>query len=191
MEEDDPTPHALPRWVELEYKVRASNALSQNVIIKRSLTQNFQKIIIFFFWLHQHMRTLAGPTASSVVAFTNLSSASSASLSAAFSDSDPAAQASSQQRARAECHEQGVLALMKSRDVDVPLERVCLLDPKASSALTPSDGDAGKFTWFLFGVRPPLSLSLSLPSFDPFPALNSTCVFSFFFSTARPFLFLF
>jgi hypothetical protein len=21
MEEDDPTPHALPRWVELEYKV--------------------------------------------------------------------------------------------------------------------------------------------------------------------------
>jgi len=40
---------------------------------------------------------------------------------------------------------------MKSRDVDIPLEQVCLLDPKASLALTPSDGDAGKFTWFLFG----------------------------------------
>ncbi|KAN0114314.1 SAM-dependent RNA methyltransferase [Russula decolorans] len=121
MEEDDPTPHALPRWVELEYK---------------------------------HMRTLAGPTA--FIAFTNLSSATSASLSAAFSntntnisdsDSSPA-----QVQAQAECHKQGVLALMKSRgDIDIPLEQVCLLDPKASLALTPSDGDAGKFTWFLFG----------------------------------------
>ncbi|KAI0272808.1 SAM-dependent RNA methyltransferase [Russula aff. rugulosa BPL654] len=115
MEEDDPTPHALPRWVELEYK---------------------------------HMRTLAGPTAS--IAFTNLSSATSASLSAAFSnnnisDSDSPAQA------QVECHKQGVLALMKSRDIGIPLERVCLLDPKASLPLTPSDGDAGKFTWFLFG----------------------------------------
>ena len=27
MEEDDPTPHALPRWVELEYKV-SERALS-------------------------------------------------------------------------------------------------------------------------------------------------------------------
>jgi len=36
---------------------------------------------------------------------------------------------------------------------NVPLEQVCLLDPKASEALTPADGDAGKFAWFLFGVR--------------------------------------
>jgi len=115
MEEDDPTPRALPRWVQLEY---------------------------------EHMRTLAGPTAS--IAFTNLSSATSASLSAAFSNiSDPA---SSQAQAQVECHEQGVLSLMNSRDIDtIPLERVCLLDPKASLALTPSDGNAGKFTWFLFG----------------------------------------
>jgi hypothetical protein len=114
------------------------------------------------------MRTLAGPTAS--IAFTNLSSATSASLSAAFSntnfsDSDSASPAPA--LAQAECHKQGVLALMKSRDVDIPLERVCLLDPKASLALTPSDGDAGKFTWFLFGVRPipPPHQSLFLSSF--------------------------
>jgi hypothetical protein len=118
------------------------------------------------------MRTLAGPTA--FIAFTNLSSATSASLSAAFSntntnisdsDSSPA-----QVQAQAECHKQGVLALMKSRgDIDIPLEQVCLLDPKASLALTPSDGDAGKFTWFLFGVRPsPIHPSLFLSFFLSF-----------------------
>ncbi|KAF8495453.1 DUF431-domain-containing protein [Russula emetica] len=114
MEEDDPTPHALTRWVELEYKL----------------------------------------------AFTNLSSATGASLSAAFpnmiSDLDPdstsaSSLAQAQSQAQAECYEQGALALMKSRDIDIPLERVCLLDPKASLALTPSDGEEGKFTWFLFG----------------------------------------
>ena len=102
------------------------------------------------------MRTLAGPTAS--IAFTSLSSATSASLSATFSNiSDSASPGAPAAQARVDCHEQGVLALMKSRDIDIPLERVCLLDPKASLALTPSDGDAGEFTWFLFGVA---SLSL-------------------------------
>jgi hypothetical protein len=116
------------------------------------------------------MRTLAGPIAS--IAFTNLSSATSASLSAAFSNtiSDADSDSASPAQAQVECHKQGVLALMKSRDIDIPLERACLLDPKAPSALTPADGDAGKFTWFLFGVRPvspphrALSLS-ALPSF--------------------------
>jgi hypothetical protein len=98
------------------------------------------------------MRTLAGPTAS--IAFTNLSSTSSASLSAAFSNNISDSDYASPAQAQVECHTQGVLALMKSRDIEIPLERVCLLDPKASSALTPSDGDARKFTWFLFGVRP-------------------------------------
>jgi hypothetical protein len=116
------------------------------------------------------MRTLAGPTAS--IAFTNLSSATSASLSAAFSntDSDSASASASPAPAQAqvECYKQGVQALMKSRDIDIPLEQVCLLDPKASLALTPSDGDAGKFTWFLFGVRP-----------SPYPSL----VYSFILSS--------
>jgi hypothetical protein len=103
------------------------------------------------------MRTLAGPTAS--IAFTNLSSAASLSLSAPFSNvSDSASPA----QAHTECYKQGVLALMKTRDIEIPLERVCLLDPKASLALTPSDGDTGKFTWFLFGVRP-------IPSTIPIP----------------------
>jgi hypothetical protein len=108
----------------------------------------------------QHMRTLAGPDAS-LLAFTNLSSATSASLSAAFtapdSESGPSSAEAAAAAAQVECHEQGVLALMRSRNI--PRERVCLLDPKASLALSPSDGDgdgdagSSKFTWFLFGVR--------------------------------------
>jgi hypothetical protein len=36
---------------------------------------------------------------------------------------------------------------------NIPLDHVCLLDPKAPTALSPSDGGAsGKFSWFLFGV---------------------------------------
>ena len=87
------------------------------------------------------MCTLAGPDAS--VEFTHLSSAAGAALSNAL----PSAPA------RASCHEGGVLALMQSRGI--VLERVCLLDPKAPQALSPSDGDGGAdgFTWFLFGVR--------------------------------------
>ena len=124
------------------------------------------------------MRTLAGPDAS--IAFTNLSSATSASLSAAFTDPDPdpgpnhpptvhSASPPPAGAAQVECHEQGVLALMQSRNI--PLERVCLLDPKASLALSPSDGsdNAGKFTWFLFGVRLPSPLS-------SFPALETSLI---------------
>ena len=114
------------------------------------------------------MRTLAGPDAS--VAFTSLSSATSASLSAAFTDADPPATTTttttttsdsvSPAAAQVQCHEQGILALTQTRNI--PHERVCLLDPKASLALTPSDGDAGKFTWFLFGVRLQLCFFASL-----------------------------
>jgi hypothetical protein len=127
------------------------------------------------------MRTLAGPTAS--IAFTNLSSATSASLSVAFSNnniSDSDSTSASPAQAQVECHKQGVLALMKSRDIDIPLERVCLLDPKASLPLTPSDGDAGNFTWFLFGVRP-LSpfphTSLFRRSSPPFTVLTFRLIF--------------
>lgn len=35
---------------------------------------------------------------------------------------------------------------------NVPLGRVCLLDPKAEQELAPEDGE-GNFDWFLFGVR--------------------------------------
>lgn len=44
----------------------------------------------------------------------------------------------------------GILELARSGNI--PLEKICLLDPKAEHALSPSDGD-GRFSWFLFGVR--------------------------------------
>lgn len=49
-----------------------------------------------------------------------------------------------------EAHTISILDLMKQRNV--PLERVCLLDPKAPKPLSPQDGE-GEFDWFLFGVR--------------------------------------
>ncbi|KAF8257300.1 DUF431-domain-containing protein [Lactarius quietus] len=110
MEADDPTPRALPRWVELEYK---------------------------------HMCTLAGPDAD--VAFTHLSSAAATALSTALPS--PSAPTDASGPARAACHEEGVLALMQARGI--PLESVCLLDPKARWVLSPSD--SYNFAWFLFG----------------------------------------
>ena len=212
MEEDGPTPRALPRWVELEYKVNTSpNRLSElgdthgfdSLIYAVYATpppppidepnlepatsggaRNFNSIHHRILFEHnpkkraytkhrKHMRTLAGPDAS--VAFTHLSPSTSASLSTTFASSsspstsspDPASPApTTQQQAQAECHEQGVLELMQA--CDIPRERVCLLDPKASEALTPADGDSGKFAWFLFGVRFSSS-SHSLLYFPPPP----------------------
>lgn len=47
------------------------------------------------------------------------------------------------------------------KKADVPLEKVCLLDPKAPQELSPEDGD-GRFVWFLFGVSfPSRSISCS------------------------------
>lgn len=37
------------------------------------------------------------------------------------------------------------------KQAGIPLEKVCLLDPKAEKELAPEDGD-GRFQWFLFGV---------------------------------------
>ncbi|THH10495.1 hypothetical protein EW146_g8350 [Bondarzewia mesenterica] len=100
----------------------------------------------------QHMRALAGPGAT--VAFTHLSRASSASLHASFSTSEPGL-------ADAACYQEGVLVRMQS--ADVLLEKVCLLDPRAEKMLAPEDGDG----------RPPpsssssSSSSLSLHGDDP------------------------
>ena len=88
------------------------------------------------------MRTFAGPDAA--VEFTHLSRAAGESLVASFA----AAGSGAGSLARAGCHRVGVLDLMKERGV--PLERVCLLDPKAGAELAPEDGE--KFEWFLFGV---------------------------------------
>ena len=98
------------------------------------------------------MCTLAGPDAS--VAFTHLSTAAATALTTALPPTSPAPAPGT---AHAECHEQGVQALMQARGI--ASERVCLLDPKAPQALAPSDG-TGEFAWFLFGVRhfPPPSI---------------------------------
>ena len=93
------------------------------------------------------MHTLTGPDAS--IAVMSLSSATSPSLSAAFTNADPPAtttttaatsDSTSPVAAQVECYEQGALAVMQTGNI--PHERVCLLDPKASLALTPSHGDA-------------------------------------------------
>jgi len=84
------------------------------------------------------MRSLAGPSSS--VHFTHVSPSAAASLGDLLSSSDPSL-------ARAEVHTEGILDLMKAKGV--PLEKVCLLDPKAPDALAPVDGV--NFDWFLFG----------------------------------------
>ena len=90
------------------------------------------------------MRTLAGMGAA--VHFTHLSEASTSTLTSLFADGASAPRAG----AGAYAHQKSVLELIKQKDV--PLERVCLLDPKAEKELAPEDGD-GRFEWFLFGVR--------------------------------------
>jgi len=89
------------------------------------------------------MRILAGPGA--LVYFTHLSQTSSDSLTKIFEE----APGNGDVLAQTLCHKIGVLDLMKQSCV--PLEKVCLLDPKAEEELNPRDGD-GRFSWFLFGV---------------------------------------
>ena len=88
------------------------------------------------------MRILAGPDAQ--VHFTYLSKPSSQSLDSAFTmkSQNPSALAAFS------CHQEGVLDLMKTSEM--PIDKVCLLDPKAEQELSPEDGD--NFQWFLFGV---------------------------------------
>ncbi|KAK7042540.1 SAM-dependent RNA methyltransferase [Favolaschia claudopus] len=92
---------------------------------------------------YAHMRSLAGPEAK--IHFTHLSTASSSSLSALFTPKPGLGDA--------QCHQDGVLQLITEQLGEAPtsLDKVCLLDPKAESALSPEDGD-GRFQWFLFGV---------------------------------------
>lgn len=86
------------------------------------------------------MKTLAGPSAR--VLFTHLSHRSSASLQAKLASlSGPVASS--------QVYTQSVLELLG--DEDVPLSKVCLLDPKAERQLEPKDGL--EFEWFLFGAR--------------------------------------
>ena len=94
----------------------------------------------------QHMRMLGGSEAR--IHFTHLSKLSSTSLARSF---EGFAASGNKSMAQAFTHNISVLDLMK--ESSVPLEKVCLLDPKAEKELSVDDGD-GRFEWFLFGVRP-------------------------------------
>lgn len=86
------------------------------------------------------MRALAGPAAQ--LHFSHLSKTSCDFLAEVLGGK------SKINEANVECHTIGILELIKERNV--PLNRVCLLDPRASKALSPQD--ATEFDWFLFGV---------------------------------------
>ena len=58
----------------------------------------------------------------------------------------------------------GLQQLVLSQSRNITHERVYVLDPKAPLALTPLDGDAGKFRSFLFSVPPPLFSAHTLSS---------------------------
>ena len=88
------------------------------------------------------MRMLAGPD--SRVMFTSLSKTSCDFIDASFGSK------SGTDLAAFSCHREGIVERMKAEGI--PLDKVCLLDPKAESELSPEDGD-GRFEWFLFGVR--------------------------------------
>ncbi|KIY53864.1 DUF431-domain-containing protein [Fistulina hepatica ATCC 64428] len=96
---------------------------------------------------YAHMRTLAGHR--SRVLFTNLSTQSAQWLKNAFAQADaqisPGSEASKTHLAPVECYTASVLDIPGRP----PLEKICLLDPRAPGALSPSDAD--KFDWFLFG----------------------------------------
>ncbi|KAF8665032.1 hypothetical protein AX16_000644 [Volvariella volvacea WC 439] len=128
MEEDEETTRSVPPWVELEYA---------------------------------HMLSLAGPK--SKVHFTNLSKSSCEALlqSPAFKRLADSESGTVPTRAEGHAHRSGVIELLNEREKQqteageegkpvISLDRVCLLDPKATQELSPEDG-GGKFDWFLFG----------------------------------------
>ncbi|EIN11578.1 DUF431-domain-containing protein [Punctularia strigosozonata HHB-11173 SS5] len=89
---------------------------------------------------YKHMLALAGKD--STVHFTHLSDSSARSLlSSLNASSDPST-------AKGAAHTDDILSWLKSQSISI--DQVCLLDPKATSALTPEDGN-GVFSCFLFG----------------------------------------
>ncbi|KAI0083747.1 SAM-dependent RNA methyltransferase [Irpex rosettiformis] len=91
---------------------------------------------------YKHMLTLAG--GESEVHFTHLSKSSCETLDSLFAQLPEI----SEKRGSGFAHLEGILDFMKTRGV--PIEQVCLLDPKAEKPLSPEDGD-GRFSFFLFG----------------------------------------
>lgn len=88
---------------------------------------------------YSQMLNLAGP--SSNVHFTSLSSTSIPPLKTHF---EPHPSAS-----KARLHTLAIIPLLSTQSPPVDISKVCLLDPKAPKALSPSDGEV--FDWFLYG----------------------------------------
>jgi ribosome biogenesis SPOUT family RNA methylase Rps3 len=82
-------------------------------------------------------------SSSSTVHFTHLSPSALKPLEQALASS------SSASRASFALHAESLEALVASENI--PKSQVCLLDPKAPAALSPADGEAGKFKYFVFG----------------------------------------
>lgn len=131
MEEDDRDTKTIPEWVELEYRVGSPSFL--NTLVTFVLTNYLSKF--------QQMLLLSGKD--SQVYFTHLSKTSVNSLSRIFEDVTGADQATGKG------YTTGILELAELEGV--PLDKICLLDPKAKQVLSPDDGD-GRFSLFLFGV---------------------------------------
>ncbi|KAG1791989.1 SAM-dependent RNA methyltransferase [Suillus plorans] len=89
---------------------------------------------------YAHMIMLAGINGR--VEFTHLSHNSSSSLDARLASIN-------QPSASHHVHTQSVMELLEQNNI--PITRVCLLDPKAQTVLAPEDGKI--FDHFLFGVR--------------------------------------
>ncbi|KAF9807136.1 hypothetical protein IEO21_08368 [Rhodonia placenta] len=90
---------------------------------------------------YMHMRKLAGSEGH--VHFTHLSQSSCNALLTLV-----AGEKNDTGVADVSSHTMSVLELMKASGV--PMDKVCLLDPKAEHELSPDDRD--KFSWYLFGV---------------------------------------
>ncbi|KIO11069.1 hypothetical protein M404DRAFT_994740 [Pisolithus tinctorius Marx 270] len=91
-----------------------------------------------------HMIKLAGSSAS--VRFTHLSASAGSSLRSKLSSFS--GKRDEHQFAGYVVHSVSISELLQQENV--PLSRVCLLDPKAEQAIEPGDKD--EFGWFLFGV---------------------------------------
>jgi hypothetical protein len=96
------------------------------------------------------MCTLAGPEAT--IYFASLSTSSATALAADLA-THKAGNSLGHPGADFHATHVGVQDLMVEHRV--PIEKVCLLDPKAEKELSPKDGD-GRFEWFLFGVSVPI-----------------------------------
>lgn len=144
MEEDDEESKTIPKWVELEYKVQCAR-----------LQRSYFRVQI----LIQHMQDLAGQ--GSNIHFSHVSPSSQKSLERLFETN--ASQADKHSKASVSAHTISVLELMKA--YNVPIERVCLLDPKAPQVLAPEDGQ-DLFDWFLFGVCSTVSAEERLGPLD-------------------------